>query len=265
MHVHGVRSCSKCKRRRGRSAFRRSSRQRNSQINALYEIYNLNTGHPKKLAEQKLRRLGFHPDRWCALPAVCNFLLVRTPGHKEELFPGVNFRDKLHGLLTFLHRTLYQGFARMGLPGKLKQTLDQRLTELGLERIMRDPNTGRTYRVLKSLFKDVGMTGEDKTHWIFLVPHVLGHRALCLPAELREPVLQAFTTAQSMIVASRGRRSYNTVELDHIFNRGFVIFFSAMERIYQINHDRIYKTQIKKHRKNPKKNKAPKRFVRKDT
>ena len=84
----------------------------------------------------------------------------------------------------------------MGLTGKTKQVLDQRLTTLGLERMMRDPKTQRSFRVQKSLFTDEGMTGEDRVQWIFQVPHVLGHKALCLPERLRYPVLEAFSRAQ---------------------------------------------------------------------
>ena len=90
-----------------------------------------------------------------------------------------------------------------------------------------------------------------------------GYRALCLPVDLREPVLTAFSVAQTMIIASRGLRSYNIAELQLVFDRGFLDLFTAMERIYEINHDRKYASKLKRHRKNPRKNPAPKRFVSK--
>ena len=212
------------------------------------------------MAEQKLRRWGFNPDRRCALPTVCKQLLIKTPGFRNDLFPGLDFRDTLHGLHAFLQRTLYEPFSRMAISGQIQKILDQRLTELGLHRIMRDVTTGKSFRVQKSLFKDVGMTGEDRIHWIFLVPHVLGHRALCLPENLREPVLTAFATAQTMVIASRGSRAYNVAELQLTFDRGFITLFSCMERIYQINHERIYASKMAKHLRNPDKNKKPKKF-----
>ena len=259
------RSCSKCRRRKGRSAFRRASRQNGTKINDLYDIYSLNNGVPKTLAAQKLMRWGLNPIRRCALIEVCRDLLIRTPGHKDDLFPSVDFRDRLHALLTFLHRTLYEPFSHMGLSEKMKQILDQRLTELGLQRVMRDPNTGRTYRVQRSVFKETDMSGEDKVHWIFLMPHVIGHRASCLPEDLRYPVLSAFAIAQVMIIASRGLRSYNVVELRSIFDRGFVSLFTSMERIAQINHDRKYDKKLTKHLRNPEKYPRPTRFSRKDS
>ena len=254
--------CSKCKRRKGRSAFRKGSRQSARKLNFLYDIYTLNEGTHKKLAAQKLRRWGFNPDRRCALPLVCDKLLIRTPGHKDDLFPELDFRDRLHGLHTFLFRTLSTPFRRMGLSGKTKEVLDQRLTKLGLERIMRDPKTSRSFRVQKSLFTDEGMTGEDRVQWIFQVPHVLGHQALCLPENLRHPVLEAFDTAQLMIVSSRSFRAYNVAELDLIFNQGFTRLFTCMERIYLINYNRIHRDRLRKHRKNPDKYRAPVPFKR---
>ena len=260
-----IRSCSRCRWRKGRSAFRQSSRQSGTQINALYDIYNLNTGHSRTLAAQKLTRWGFNPKRRCALPTVCRHLLVRTPNHKDELFPAVDYRDRLHGLVVFLHRTLYEPFSRMGLPRQVSRILDQRLTEVGLQRSMRNPNTGRAYRVQRSLFKDTNMSGHDRAHWIFYVPHVIGHNAICLPDVLRDPVLEAFALAQVMIIAAHGRRSYNKSELQLIFDRGFISFFTAMERIHQINHDRLYDKKLTAHRRNPEKFAAPKRFTQKDT
>ena len=133
-------SCSKCRRRKGRSAFRNSSRQDGRLITKLYEVYTFNTGHARRLAGEKLKRWGFNPDRRCLLPVVCKHLLIRPPGCRDMLFPSVDMRDKLHGLLTFTFRILQEEFPRMALSAAMKQTLDQRLTQLGLDRIMRDPN-----------------------------------------------------------------------------------------------------------------------------
>ena len=256
-------SCSKCKRRKGRSCFRGSaSYQQGSEINALYDIYELHGGREKLLAGEKLKRWGFNPDRRCLLPRVCDELLIRVPGREDELFPNVDERDKLHGLLTFLHRILFKSFNRMNLSTKTKLILDQRLTELGLERIMRDPNNGRTFRVQNSVFKEANMSGEDKVHWIFFIPHVIGPRAQCLPEHFREPIMTAFTHAQLMVIASRGFRSYNLAELKLIYEQGFVSFFAAMERIHELCFREKYAKQLKKHRRNPSKYPAPKEFGR---
>ena len=150
----------------------------------------------------------------------------------------------------------------MGLSSNLMKVLDQRLSQLGLERVFRVPNTGRSFRVQRSLFKDTGMTGEDKVQWIFIVPHVLGHRALCLPEQLRDPVLEAFAIAQTLVIASRGFRAYTKSELHYIFDRGFVTLFSCMERIHHINHDKKLAKKWAKYRKNPRKHKLPTAFRR---
>ena len=133
-------SCSKCRRRKGRSAFRNASRQDGGLITKLYEVYTFNTGNTRRLAGEKLKRWGFNPDRRCLLPVVCKHLLIRPTGCRDSLFPSVDMRDKLHGLLTFLFRVLQEEFPRMALSAAMKQTLDHRLTQLGLDRIMRDPN-----------------------------------------------------------------------------------------------------------------------------
>ena len=172
----------------------------------------------------------------------------------------MDWRDKLHGLLTFLYRILYQGLVSMKLPQKLREVLEQRLTHLGLQRIMRDPNTGRTFRVQKHLFQDTDMTGEDKVHWLFLVPHVIGYRALCLPEHFRTPMLTALALAQIMVIASRGLRSYNMAELDLVFNKGYVTLFAAMERIHTLAHDRDYRKRMRKHLQRPRDHPVPKRF-----
>ena len=123
MHMYSC--CSKCRRRKGRSAFRKGSRQSARKINSLYDIYALNGGTAKQLAAQKLRRWEFNLNRRCSLSVVCNELLIRCPGHEDDLFPAVDFRDRLHGLFTFLFWTLITSFPRMGLSGKIKEVLDQ--------------------------------------------------------------------------------------------------------------------------------------------
>ena len=83
------------------------------------------------------------------------------------------------------------------------------------------------------------MSVTDKVHWIFTIPHVLGHQALDLPEILRAPVLEAFAIAQVMVIASRGHRSYTVPELELIFDKGYLKLFSMMERIFQVNEQRI--------------------------
>jgi len=221
-------------------------------VQALYDICELNEGRPRRLAMEKLTRWGFNPKRRCLLPTVCKHLLVRRPG-LEEVFPGVDFRDRLHGLHVFMHRVLHDGLCDMGLSSKVKKLLDQRMMDVGLQRVFRSNSTGRSYRVQRSLFSDANMSGADKTHWVFLLPHVIGYRASCLPHPLREPFLTAIAHAQLMFVAARGLRPYSETELRSIF-------FAAMERVSQVNQERIYAKRLQKHRRNPRSFPAPKRF-----
>ena len=106
------------------------------------------------------------------------------------------------------------------------------------------------------------MTATDRVNLVFLLPHVFGHRALDLPIDLRQPFLTMISYAQIIMISVRGRRSYNKRELHEIFERGWIIFFDAMESICSRNHDVKYLGRLKRHRKNPKKNKMPKHFAR---
>lgn len=262
----GLRSalcCSKCKRRKGRSAFRVASRQNGEAVQVLYGIYenSMNKLHVR-LAKEKLLRWGFSPDNRCLLPVVCKRLLVRRHESKNEVFPGVDYRDQLHGMTVFLHRKISEVFTEMRLPKKTRVLLDQRLAYLGLHRHLHDPSTGRSYRVQRSLFTEANMTAQDRMCTLFFLPHVLGHEAADLPLELREPVLTAVACAQIFVIASRGGRAYNVRELRAVFDRTWIIFFGAMETIVQRNVQLLYNKRMEQHLKNPTKYRRPKEFQR---
>ena len=262
----GLRSltcCSKCKRRKGRSAFRVASRQSGHAVQTLYGIAkHSDNAHHVRLSKEKLSRWGFNPDRRCLLPVVCDRFLVRRPGYSDEVFPGVDFRDQLHGMTVFLHRKIMDTFVDMRLPKKTRILLDQRLAFLGLQRYLHDPSTGRSYRVQRSLFTEANMSAQDRMCTLFLIPHVLGHEAIDLPQELREPVLAAVACAQIFVIASRGGRSYNVRELRLIFDRTWILFFGAMEAIVQRNKRNVYEKRLQNHLKNPTKYRRPKQFER---
>ena len=263
---YGLRSeicCSKCKRRKGRSAFRRASKQSGRAVQALYDIVETNDNERLvRLASEKLSRWGFHPDRRCLLPIVCREALIRRPGHEDEVFPAVDFRDRMHGLFIFIHRQICECFVRMALPQATRVRLDRRLTEIGLMRVFKDPKTGTSYRVQRSLFTEAHMSAADRVCTLFFIPHVIGHRALDFPEPAREPLLTALAMVQVFAVASRGGRSYNERELREIFERGWVVCFGALERLYQMNFTRKYVKKRARHQRNPRKNPAPKEFQR---
>lgn len=261
---YGLRSetcCSKCKRRKGRSAFRRASKQSGRAIQALYDIVEL--GHDPefvRLASQKLRRWGFHPDRRCLLPVVTKEALIRRPGHEDEVFPGVDFRDRMHGLCIFLHRQICECLVAMKLSQRTRVLLDRRLAEIGLMRVFHDPTTGRSYRVQRSLFTEAHMSAADRVATLFYLPHVIGHQALDFPEDVRTPLLTATSLAQLFVIATRGGRSYNKREWKELFGRGWVLCFGALERLHQLSFDKKYAKKLKLHRSNPEKNGAPKEF-----
>ena len=87
-------SCSKCRRRRGRSAFRKRRRHSRARIRGLYDIANDADAVNLILAREKLQRWGFNYTRECCVNKVCNLLLVRVPG-TDELFPGIDYRDRM--------------------------------------------------------------------------------------------------------------------------------------------------------------------------
>ena len=237
--------CSKCSRRKGFSAFRKCTPQVGTTIKCLYQIFNdKTTTRYRTSAQEKLIRHGFNPHRQCCLHTVTDKLFVRVP-RMIEVFPCVDYRDRMHGMFIYLHRCVMESFNRVlwfktrrGMTiTKIKTLLDERLVHLGLQRHFRDPSNNRTYRVLTSVFTDVNMSATDKGCMIFFLPHVLGRRGLLLPEEIRASMLTVIARVQLIYIASRGRRQYTTSELRQIFDEGYIVIFRALEHIYQVYHE----------------------------
>ena len=180
----------------------------------------------------------------------------------DEVFPGVDYRDKLHGLFSFLFRAFEKIFNDMSLESATKQLLEKRLLSLGLRGCLRDPRTNRSYRVQKTLFNATNLGTVDKVCILFLLPHVIGHEATDIPESLRGDLLGAISQAQQMIIATRDDRSYTERELDLIFNEGFVTLFRHLESINAVNEDINFAEKTKRYRDNPDKHRQPKRFRR---
>lgn len=257
-------SCSKCKRRKGYSALRTDVCQCGPTVQCLYEMaQNPEVAAPfRERAIARLERYGFNASRRCLLTQFADTLLVRIPGRVMQVFPCVDFRDRMHGLRMFLHRELTGAAnlvpweSRKGL--RVKEILDQRLNQLGLQGVLR---TGSgSYRIQKSMFSDANMNASDKVCVIFLLPHVFGHASRLIPQIVRNALVTAITCAQLMLIASRAGREYTTSELRQIFDESYIKFFGALEHIYQVAHDASYSKKLRLHRKNPDKNPPPKRF-----
>ena len=73
-------------------------------------------------------------------------------------------------------------------------------------------------------------------------------------------MVTAITRAQLMLIAARGRREYTKAELEQIFDRGYIEFFAALERVHQVAHNAEYSAKLAKHINKPHVNPVPKRF-----
>jgi len=150
----------------------------------------------------------------------------------------------------------------MQMSTALKTIVERRLRVISLEGALRDPKTNRSYRVQRALFNVANLSTVQKVCILFLLPHVLGHKAEVLPENVREHMLGALAEAQHMIVAVRGCRSYSAPELDLIFNTGYTTLFRHLEAIYEINSAAVFEKRLRRHRARPEKYPAPKRFKR---
>ena len=227
-------SCSKCRRRRGRSAFRKRKRHDPSNIARLYHVANDDSSEHKTLAREKLARWGFNYTRECCLNNVCDKLLVRHPAN-DEIFPGVDFRDRMHGLFIFLHRMLFTALDDLVETSAHRRVLDRRLAQVCTRHFRRE---GKCVKPQKSIFTDVGMTAVDKADLIFFLSHVIGPSPDdIIPDRVHMPLATAVAQAQLMLIAARGRRSYSKQELVQIFDKGYVLMFGSLESVCQVSYE----------------------------
>ena len=247
-------SCSKCRRRLGYSAFRRNGTHDPREILRLYDVANdvTETGENRLRARERLHRWGFKSIRKCCLWDVCDRMLVRIPGHLE-LFPSVDYRDRLHGLIIFVHRILFTFFNDCWTSKNHRQVLDRRLHAVNKRRFRHD---GQGVRCPKTIFAETHMTSQDRVIVIFLLSHVIGPGYDDIIDEaMYMPLATAIATAQVMFIAARGHRSYTETEWDIIFNRGYLMFFGALDSA----RDLIYRKRLRTWATSPSGN-APKRF-----
>ena len=258
-------SCSKCKRREGYSAFRQGSPQNGDTIRRLYALANGPDGYHQEVARWRLRSYGFNPDRECLLSVVADKLLVRVPRipRTVELFPSVDFRDKMHGMFIFFQRVLMEGLTNVmwkSRPGlRMKELLDDRLTLVETQGTFRT-NEARACRVQKSLFSNTNMSAVDKVCVVFMMPHVFGHQGIEIPENVRVALMTAIARAQLMLIAASGRREYTRAEAHQIFDEGYTEMFASLEHIYQIKCDCSYAKQMRLHTRQPDVHPPPKRF-----
>ena len=246
-------SCTHCRRRKGRSVFRRSTPQIGTMVHRLYDIANGDDPVFRDMAREKLKRWRFNFARRCCIQRVCRNLLIRIPG-RDEVFPCVDFRDSLHGIVMFLARQLMEGMDYIPFEPAQRRTLDSRLALLGSNRFFRDP-MGHLYRSQHSIFAEVGMTAHDRVQMLFFLPHIFGPVAdTILPdPQLHLPLMTAVARAQLIVIASRGLRCYTQSELRDIFDRGYLEIFGSLQRVWQIS----YQIRLRRYHRSPRQYKQP--------
>ena len=224
-------ACTKCKRRKARSAFRKASSQKGASVRLLYEIVSStsNTDEVRKTAENKLERWGFNPNRKCCLYTGLDKVFIRLPG-TDEVTPCVDYRDRMHGILIFFFRQFKDIWDPMGLQPRFKRIMLQRLKAVCGSNAFRRTD-GKAYRKQTALFSGVGTSAKDKVGLLFLLAHVLGHDAAILDPGFRVPLLTALAHVQLIIIASSGLRSYTEHELKLIFDTGYIVVFRAFQTI----------------------------------
>ena len=258
------RCCTKCCRRNGYSCFRKSTSPTRAQVQILYDFVVGKNADARSFATAKLQRWGFNPlRRCCLLSHSFDKLLIRVPRWPQEVFPCVDYRDRMHGLLNQMYVKIVGAIDSLPLSGRDREVLDRRLFCVTRLRALRDPVTKRSYRLQQSLFSADGLTIVDKVVVLFLLPHILGPDAYILPEYARLPVLKAVARAQLCVIASRGRRAYTENELYSIFTEGYVVIFTNLETLYQVGHDKRYRDKLEAHLKDPENNSKPKAFERK--
>lgn len=218
----------KCRRRKGYSAFRTGACP---DVREIIRLYTTST----PAARAKLKRWGFNYKRQCCIFTCVDKLLVRIPDI-AEVFPGVDYRDRMHAGVIFLHRTIFEVLDKIVRVPRHRRILDQRLAYVS-QRGYRV--NGTTFRRQRSIFSDVGMTAADKSCVLFMLSHVLGlggDKELW-PHGTHLPLTTAVAHVQLVLLALRGRRSYTLQELKVIFDNGYVVIFGALETVLQIHYD----------------------------
>ena len=249
-------ACSKCRRRKGYSAFRHGTLQQYDDIRRLYVLANDSRSVHKQSARETLKRWGFNYQRQCCLLTCCPTLLVRIPG-LNEVFPCVDYRDRMHGAVIFLHRMFYTTLVKVVTSAAHKRMLDERLAAV-CRRGYR--TNGTTFRSQRTVFKEANMTAGDRSCVLFMLSHVLGTGDDTFwPPGMLLSLSTALAHIQLVLVALRGRRLYTVPELKRIFDRGYVIIFGSLEAVHEIHYNNGVRKALeasepppKRHRREPR-------------
>ena len=249
-------SCTKCRRRVGCSCFRVATPHTRADIQLLYRQANDSTFPNYKQARKTLNHRGFNfTRRCCLLDPTFDPLFVNVFG-RNEVFPCVDYRDRMHGLVIFLHRILSETLDIVVYSAPLRKVLDRRLAFLCKRAFRID---GKASRLQETVLSGVGMTAADKYFVVMILSHVLGptcggNHDNILPAYMMLPLLEATAHAQVMLLASSRGRVYSEREFRVIFDRGFLNFFTHIERVRELYYQ--HRVRLAQESEEP----APKRY-----
>ena len=245
------------RRRVGYSAFRKGTPQIRGEVRTLYKHANDANSEHRDMARKKLLHWGFNYRRQNSLLAPTMDPLLVDALQQSEVFPSLDWRDRMHALVIFLHRVLWQTMDLVIRSRVLRIALDQRLAFVGKRGFFVDEHVVKPQR---TIFSDVGMTATEKMWLIFQLSHVVGwdreDSVFGWDQEMFHPMASAIAQAQLMILAVKGRRSYNKQELQLIFDRGYLAFFSAIERVRELHYNTLVREA------NDASEPEPKRFKR---
>ena len=208
-------------------------------------------------AREKLKRWGFNYKRRCCLLTCAKKLFVRIPD-VAELFPGVDYRDRMHAGVIFLHRTIFEVLDKIIKPARHRRILDQRLAYVSQQSFRVN---GTTFRRQKSIFTDVAMTASDKSCVVFMLSNVLGlgDDKELWPEGSHLPLTTAVAHVQLVLLALTGRRSYTLEELQIIFDDGYVTIFGALESVLQTHYNKCLRDALETSAPPPKRFKPEER------
>ena len=243
-------ACTKCRRRVGCSCFRVGTPQTRAEVQILYRQANDTRLPHYQRARTTLRHRGFNYARECCLlDPTFDALFVNVLG-RTEVFPCVDYRDKMHGLVMFLYRVFSETLDLVVSSQPLRRVLDRRLS-LVCKRAFRIDGTAT--RLQETVLSGVGMTASDKFLVIMLLSHVLGHTGdNILPPDMMLPLLEATAHAQLMLLAISGQRLYSKRELHVIFDRGFLNFFAQLERVRELHYEHSVQQALESEEPPPK-------------
>ena len=259
-------SCGLCRRRKGRSAARKSTAHRPREIQELLNLACVPNAEcrtrpaqsRRKRARDTLQRRGLDYEKRCRLTEFAKQSLVQTDPERPKLFAGLCRYERMH--------VYYIGFC-----GYLMELLVQSVPKTHYVDVhhvvqqchqFRDPVTGATHPRLPHLLKMTHLTAERRARAIFYWAHVLGTKASVIIEPCRMHAQVAVTSLQLILIAIRGHRAYTKTEWQIIFERVGREFFRSLEFLSAYHERKRYNRRENDHRRDPTRYPEPVLFNR---